>query len=128
MSGGDPAAVVRAMFEARHKGDAEAYLRCISDDFVAVGLDGTRYEGHAVIRAFFEGLGDETEQDTHASAEMFLANGDRVVVLGRLYTLGARGMTGRALAWEFVVRDGLVSRCTAYARVADVPDFESFAE
>ncbi|MFL5846687.1 MAG: nuclear transport factor 2 family protein [Solirubrobacteraceae bacterium] len=115
------------MFAARARDDAEGILEHMDPAFEAVGLDGTRYTEPEHIRAYFTALGDSaTESNVDVSGDLFLHSGERVLVVGRLYTIDGAGLRDAPAVWEFELRDGKVVRLTAHGRLADVPGHETF--
>jgi ketosteroid isomerase-like protein len=84
--GSDNKQVVRQMYEAYGRGDIDAVLAYLTDDFDWNAPGGAPFSGHRVgpqqMRQFFSEMQRWVQVDEF-DADEFLADGDKVVVLGR---------------------------------------------
>ncbi|MGY6532361.1 nuclear transport factor 2 family protein [Glycocaulis sp.] len=121
-------AVIQAMYEAASRGDAEAYAAMMSPDIVWMEAenfpyaDGNPYVGPEAIMGgvIMRIMADWPEWAL--APETFIAEGNRVVVLGRYN--GRHGVTGNTISAQFVhvwtVEDGLATAMQQYADTAQV--------
>ena len=117
--------VVREAYAAYLRGDIQSILDSLADEvqWKAVPVEpvaGT-YHGRAEVANFFEKVAGNFEFSRFEPRE-FIAQGDRVVVLGH-YTATARG-TGRTVdsdwAMAFTLSDAKISRFQEYNDTAAV--------
>jgi len=115
--------LVRQAYEAFSRGDIQSILSSVSPDVEWVAppvepMAGT-YRGRDGVAEFFRRVTANFEF-TNFEPREFVAQGDRVVVLGH-YTANARN-TGRTVdaewAMAFTVKNGLVSRFQEYTDTA----------
>lgn len=121
-------AVVQALYEAAARGDADSYGALLSPDIVWLEAENFPYDdGNPYIGpdAVFGGvimriLADWPEWTM--APEAFIAEGERVVTLGRYN--GRHGATGNTISAQFVhvwtIEDGLATAFQQYADTAQV--------
>ena len=119
--------IVQACFAAFQRGDVPAILNLCDEnvEWIEPGLPGIPYGGRGKGRnsatEFFRAMGDTTDVLNFAP-QTYLANGDRVVVLGtedlRAKATGKSAHTEWAL--DFTVQNGKVTRWQAYFDTAAV--------
>jgi ketosteroid isomerase-like protein len=121
-------AVVQALYEAAAQGDAQAYGALLSPDIVWLEAENFPYaDGNPYIGpdAVFGGvimriLADWPEWTL--DAETYIAEGDRVAVLGRYN--GRHGATGNTVSAQFVhvwtIEDGLATGFQQYVDTAQI--------
>ena len=84
--GTDNKQLVRQMYEAYGRGDIDAVLKYLTDDFDWYAPGGAPFSGHRLgpqqMRQFFSEMQRWVQIDEF-DADEFLADGDKVVVLGR---------------------------------------------
>ena len=117
--------VVRDAYAAYQRGDIQGVLDSLSQnvEWVAVPVApvaGT-YRGPGEVATFFQTIA-ETFEFSRFEPQEFVAQGDRVIVLGR-YTATARS-TGRVVESDrvmaFTVSGGKISRFQEYTNTAAV--------
>lgn len=110
---------IERFHEAVNRHNVEACVACVTDDVVFEATappDGTRYEGRAALRGFFEGFFRESPH-AHFAVEDLFAAGDRGVVRWRYTWQDATGNRGHVRGVDvFRVRDGKVSEALAYVK------------
>jgi uncharacterized protein len=124
--------VVQAVFEAFGRGDVHGLLAMVTEDaeWAAPGPETVPYFGERRGREgaleFFKNLGTEVEFESFEPGE-FIAEGDKVVVLGR--ERGRVRRTGKTFdnAWAlvFTIREGKVAGFRCYENTAAIA--EAFA-
>jgi ketosteroid isomerase-like protein len=125
----DNVRVVQGLFAAFGRGDVPAVLQMLTEDVEwsvpgapANPFGGARHGREGVIR-FFEALAQSVEHEAFEPQE-FIAQGDRVVVLGR-ERLRARS-TGRVVeqdwAMAFRFQEGKIRSLTIYEDTAALVD------
>jgi ketosteroid isomerase-like protein len=103
---------------ARH--DVDAVMALMTDDCVFENTwpapDGTRYEGQAAVRAFWERFFRESPQAVVTAEDLFVA-GDRGTVRW-VYRWGGSGSSGGYVRGVdvFRVRDGKVAEKLSYVK------------
>jgi uncharacterized protein len=113
--------VVQAILESFGRGDIVGLLGNVAEDVVwsAPGASSVPYygerRGHAGVKDFFNQLGSNVTFESFEPGE-FVAEGDKVVVLGR--ERGRVSATGKTFdndwALVFTVRDGKVTNFFLY--------------
>jgi uncharacterized protein len=121
--------VVQAIFEAFGRGDIEGVLGHLSEEVVwsAPGPSDVSYygerHGHGGAAEFFQQLGSNVTFESFQPGE-FIAEGDRVVVLGS--ERGRVNATGKSYdndwALVFTVREGKVTNFKLYENSAAVAE------
>ena len=129
MSTEDNKRVVQSVFEAFGRGDIPGVLRHVAEDaeWAAPGPEHVSYFGERRGREgaleFFKNLGSDVEFELFEPGE-FVAEGDKVVVLGR--ERGRVRRTGKVFdnAWAlvFTVRDGMVAGFRCYENTAAIAE------
>ena len=119
--------VIRSTYEAFNKGDMIAILSHIAEDAkwnnqgpLNVPYAGS-YNGKAEIPRFFQAIAESTTGG-QVVAEEFIAQGDRVVAIGR-YRATVRGTGAQIdspIAHVFTVRDGLIVTWDGFSDTAKV--------
>lgn len=112
-------AIVKRFNEAFGRRDVDAVMAVMTDDCVFESTappDGHRFEGRAVVRAFWEKFFSSSPEATFETEEIFPA-GDRVVVRW-LYRWGdAGGDDGHVRGVDLLtVRDGRVAEKLSYVK------------
>lgn len=113
-------AVIQRFNAAFDRHDVDAVMAAMTDDCVFENTfpapDGTRYEGQAAVRAFWETFFRESPQAAITVEELFAA-GDRCTVHW-LYRWGGSGSTaGHVRGVDvFRVRDGKVAEKLSYVK------------
>ena len=109
-------AAVSAFNEAFNRHDVEAVMALMTEDCLLDNTfpppDGTRYEGQAAVRAFWEKMLRSTP-DAHFEAEDIFAAGDRCTVRWRYTFNGTQHIRGVDV---IRVRDGKVAEKLAYVK------------
>jgi ketosteroid isomerase-like protein len=108
----DPAEVVRRLFAASAAERRDDVLALLHPDVeVTAVADGSRYRGHADVRAYFGGQ-EQGPTRTEVALQRVEAVGDgEVIARGRIRIHDHRnGLSDSPAAWRIVVRDGLVVR------------------
>ena len=129
MSTEDNKGVVRKVFEKFGSGDVPGLLEMVAEDaeWAAPGPEVVPYFGERRGREgaleFFKNLGGSVEFESFEPGD-FIAEGDRVVVLGR--ERGRVRGTGKVFdnAWAlvFTVRDGMVAGLRIYENTAAIAE------
>jgi ketosteroid isomerase-like protein len=129
MSTEDNKRVVQQVFEKFGTGDVPGLLGMIAEDaeWAAPGPEVVSYFGERRGRdgalEFFKNLGSDVEFEAFEPGD-FIAEGDRVVVLGR--ERGRVRRTGKVFdnAWAlvFTVRDGMVAGFRCYENTAAIAE------
>lgn len=119
------AKLIQQCYDAFGRGDIPALLAQFSEniEWRSVAVEGSpfakEYRGHNEVARFFKQL-DEVEEITRFEPREFIAQGERVVVLGS-YAAKVKA-TGRTYesdwAHVFSVKDGKVIRMQEYADTA----------
>jgi uncharacterized protein len=129
MSTEDNKRVVRTVFEKFGRGDVPGLLEMITEDaeWAAPGPETVSYFGERRgpdgALEFFKNLGTDVEFESFEPGD-FIAEGDRVVALGR--ERGRVRSTGKVFdnAWAlvFTVRDGKVAGLRIYENTAAIAE------
>jgi uncharacterized protein len=129
MSTEDNKRLIQQVFEKFGSGDVPGLLALIAEDaeWAAPGPAVVPYfgerRGPEGALEFFKNLGSEVEFESFEPAD-FIAEGDRVVVLGR--ERGRVRRTGKTFdnAWAlvFTVRDGMVAGFRCYENTAAIAE------
>lgn len=115
--------IVRGLYEAYSRGDIDAIVAALADDFDwtvpgRVPFSGKK-KGHAGMREFLAQMVDTVRTEEFEVRE-FLADGDKVVVLGReratVRATGRQYDTDFAHVWT--LRDGRISHGQVFADTA----------
>jgi ketosteroid isomerase-like protein len=116
--------VVRATFAAFAARDLEAVLALSDPDIEFTAVTGEHagraepYRGHEGMRQYFRDLASVWEE-LHLTPREFRAEGDRILVTGKVSARSrSRTVTG-STGWIWRVRDGRVVYVRVYASAAD---------
>ncbi len=112
--------IVRAFNDALNARDLDGMMRCLSEDTVfentAPPPDGTRYEGKAAVRAFWEQF-FASAPETRIDIEELVSMGDRSVMRWVYRWTGAAGVSGHIRGIDlYTVRDGLIAAKLSYVK------------
>ena len=129
MSAQENTRLVRQAYQSIQAGDMQSFLNALAEDvqwqlpeMKNVPFAGM-WRGHRGVEQFF-GKVSETQEVIEFEAEEFIAQGDRVVVLGRFFMrVKATGKDSRS-AWAHVwtIRQGRVTHFREYVDTAAVID------
>lgn len=108
-----PLAVVRRMWMIYRERGVAAALAELAADVRFVAHDGTAFDGHAGVRAFFAGFRERGE-DFAASPFTFEPRGDGVLVAGHRRVKGRAGSRGEHLWFAHRVRRGRIAWVAAF--------------
>jgi ketosteroid isomerase-like protein len=111
----DATQLVKRAFDAFTRRDLDAFLETVSEDveFTPTGTawkarGGAPYRGHEGVRAYFDDAA-RVWQELEAIPQSFRAEGDNVVVHGRIYARAHDGLLVDAPAnWVWKVRAGKI--------------------
>ena len=117
-----PTDVVRSLFELHAAGHDRQLCSLMAEDVTAVSVvDGELIEGIEAVRAWLVANDDRTgPRRTEVQAHHLVADGDDVVVHGRVRVFCDGALSDSPAAWRFTVRDGLVRRVVPLSG-ADAP-------
>jgi ketosteroid isomerase-like protein len=121
LSPDEPAfAVVIAFNDALNAHDADAMMRLMTPDCVFENThpppDGTRYEGSAAVRAFWEEFFRASEAARIEIEEIFALE-DRCVMRWTYHWIDAGGRPGHVRGVDiYTVRDGLIAEKLSYVK------------
>jgi ketosteroid isomerase-like protein len=112
--------VIQRFNDALNHHDVDAVMALMTEDCVFENTypppDGTRYEGQAAVRGFWEEL-LRASPDAHFTTEELFASGDRCTVRWRYDYTGSDGMRGHIRGVDvFRVRDGKVAEKLSYVK------------
>ena len=112
--------VIERFNAAFDRHDVDAVMATMTDDCVFENTfpapDGTRYEGQAAVRAFWETFFRESPQAVITVEELFAA-GDRCTVRWRYHWGGTSSTAGHVRGVDiFRVRDGKVAEKLSYVK------------
>jgi ketosteroid isomerase-like protein len=112
--------VVERFNDALNRHDIDAVMALMTEDCVFENTypppDGTRYQGQAAVRGFWEDLVESTP-DAQFTTEELVAMGDRCVVRWRYDYSGSDGVPGHIRGIDlFRVRDEKVSEKLSYVK------------
>ena len=112
--------VVRRAFDAWARRDVEAFLRFVDpavelESAIIGGAEGTTFRGHQGVREWVA-ESDAAFKELRVEREEFRDAGDRVLILGHLYTQGWESGVelDSPLAWLCTLRAGKVVRQQGY--------------
>jgi ketosteroid isomerase-like protein len=113
-------AAVTALNDALNRHDLDAVMAAMTDDCVFDNTypspDGTRYEGQAAVRAFWEAM-LRSSPDAHFTAEEAFAVGDRAAVRWVYRYTDEQGVAHHIRGADVLrVRDGKVAEKLAYVK------------
>jgi ketosteroid isomerase-like protein len=117
---GDISKVVIGFTDAANAHDVTAVMKYLTPDTVfentAPAPDGTRYEGAAAVRAFWEEFFRDA-QDQHIEVEDIYSAGNRCTMRWRYTWRGLDGKEGhvRGLS-DYTIRAGLIAAHLAYVK------------
>ena len=116
----DPLSLVLRFNDALNARDLEAMLRLMTVDCVFENTypppDGTRYEGQAAVRAFWEDF-FRGSAEAHFEIEDIFGAADRVVMRWRYRWAEANGKTGHIRGADvYAIRDGLIAEKLSYVK------------
>jgi ketosteroid isomerase-like protein len=114
------AGVVLAFNDALNAGDVDDMMALLTLDCVFENTfpppDGTRYEGHAAVRAFWEEFFRASRQP-HLEYEEIIHAGDRVVLRWTYRWLEESGQPGHVRGVDvYRLRDGLIAEKLSYVK------------
>ena len=112
--------IVRAFNDALNARDLDGMMRCLSEDTVFENTtpppDGTRYEGKAAVRAFWEQF-FASAPETRIDVEEIVGAGDRCVMRWVYRWMDAAGVSGHIRGIDlYTVRDGLIAAKLSYVK------------
>jgi uncharacterized protein len=122
--------VVKEAYAAFERGDIPGLLELCSEDidwFTPGTPDSIPYagrrRGHEEVKGFFSGLA-ASEEITHFEPQEFIAQGDKVVVIGNYKGRVLSTKNEYDLAWlhVFTVRDGKITSFREYVDTAVLAD------
>jgi ketosteroid isomerase-like protein len=110
---------VRRGIDAYNHRDIEGIVAVTAEDAVLVPmrslLEGGEYRGHDGVRRFMADI-DEDWSERHIEVEEIRELEDAVLVLGSFRAVGRSGTEVRfPVAWHSQIRDGKLTRLTAYS-------------
>jgi ketosteroid isomerase-like protein len=113
-------AAVTALNDALNRHDVDAVMAALTDDCAFDNTypapDGTRYEGQAAVRAFWEEM-LRASPDAHFTAEEAFAVGDRAAVRWVYSYTDEQGVAQHIRGADVLrVRDGKVAEKLAYVK------------
>ncbi len=113
-------AAVDAFNEAFNRHDVDAIMALMTDDCAFEDTqprpDGTRYEGQAAVRGYWERFFASSPK-AHFETEDLFAGGDRCTVRWRYTWVGDDGQSGHVRGVDaFRVRDGKVAEKLSYVK------------
>ncbi|MGR8948959.1 MAG: nuclear transport factor 2 family protein [Gammaproteobacteria bacterium] len=126
MSEADNVATMKRFYEAFMDGDIPSILSCVTDDFVLsndftpnVATAG-KFHGKAGLEKFFKLLGEILSEVEIFQADHYIADGDRVVVLGheRMKVRATKRWVEANWAQVGTFRDGLMCEWVEYSDTA----------
>jgi ketosteroid isomerase-like protein len=112
--------VIERFNEAFNRHDVDAIMALMTEDCVFEDTqprpDGTRYEGQAAVRGYWERFFASSPQ-AHFETEDLFAGGDRCAVRWRYTWVDKDGQTGHVRGVDvFRVRDGKVAEKLSYVK------------
>jgi ketosteroid isomerase-like protein len=112
--------VIERFNEAFNRHDVDAVMALMTDDCVFEDTqprpDGTRYEGQAAVRCYWERFFASSPKARFETEDMF-AGGDRCTVRWRYTWVDKDGQTGHVRGIDcFRVRDGKVAEKLSYVK------------
>jgi ketosteroid isomerase-like protein len=113
-------AVIERFNDALNRHDVDAVMALMTEDCVFENTypppDGTRYEGQAAVRGFWEEM-LRSSTDARFTTEELVATGDRATVRWRYDYTSVDGLAGHIRGVDvFRVRDGKVAEKLAYVK------------
>jgi ketosteroid isomerase-like protein len=111
--------LVRRAFRLLERGDREAMVELLADDFRGTTAGGELVvEGPDSTRAFME-RANRGQNEREATAFRFERNGNgHVAVFGRLRTRGPHGVVDSPAAWIYTVTDGQITSARSYTSMS----------
>jgi ketosteroid isomerase-like protein len=112
-----PEEIVGLLLKAHAAGDRDLVLRLLAPEVeVRATPDGPAVAGIEAVRAWLDRQAAGQTRRVELAAHEIVADGDRVLVQGRIRTIDRGRMADSPGAWAFTVRDGLVRRMAPLAR------------
>jgi hypothetical protein len=105
--------LVRRMWADFREGGTEVALRCLHPEVAFIAVDGTRFDGHAGVRSFFQAFEDQG-QTFEASPYSFEGHGNAILVVGHRRIHSADGVDGDYLYFVHECEDGLITVLSAH--------------
>jgi ketosteroid isomerase-like protein len=107
--------LARRLFELYERGDTERLLDLVDDDVEVRprGLAGAVYHGHDGLRQMLRDSVD-AGREAAISIDHFVANGERVAVLGRIRVRQRQFLSDSSAAWLLEMRFGKLVRVVSY--------------
>jgi ketosteroid isomerase-like protein len=125
MPGEDNVAVIRRLFDAFTRRDLDATLELMDPkvEFYAptatLADERTSYRGHDGIRDYFADI-ERLWEELRVTPGEYRAEGDKVLVLGRIHARGAVGYLADSRAgWLWKLSDGRVTHGHVYTNPDD---------
>jgi ketosteroid isomerase-like protein len=112
---GEPLELARKVCELYARGETEEFLALVDPDVEVRprGLPAAVYRGHDGVREMFaEAFG--ADRDAEVSIDHFVANGNRVAVLGRIRVRQRQFLSDSSAAWLIETRFGKLARIVSY--------------
>jgi uncharacterized protein (TIGR02246 family) len=115
-----PIEVVTRFNDALNAADVEAMMRLMTEDCVfentSPAPDGTRYQGQAAVRAFWETFFRSSARATIEIEEIFALD-QRCVMLWTYRWVGQDGSPGHVRGVDvYTLRDGLIAQKLSYVK------------
>jgi limonene-1,2-epoxide hydrolase len=116
----DPVSVVIRFNQFLNEHDVDGMMQSMTQECVFENTfpapDGTRYEGQAVVRSFWEEFFRGSSQ-AHIEIEEIFAAGQHCVMRWRYHWVDQNGQTGHIRGVDiYLVRDGLIAEKLSYVK------------
>lgn len=134
MPGDDNVDLIRSVFDAFERRDVEGVLELMDPDVeffaptATLAHEGRSYRGHEGIRTYFADV-ERLWEELRVSPGEYRAEGDRVLVLGRIHARGAIGYLADApVGWLWQLANGRIVHGHVYTNPDDAVRAAGFGQ